>query len=350
MSEHRSFSPWTSPHPPRRVLVIRFHALGDVALMLPAAVHLAQRWPGAEIDILTCAPADSLAESLTPFHRVYTMPGGSGRLNRFLIGLRTGLSLRGRNYDLVMDIQRNAVSRLIRLMINPASWSEFDRYSPRSARDRVLSTIALGGVAGGVHEIPVPISEERTAKARDLLVREGWDGSTRLVVFNPAGLWETRNWPLEGYVELYRLWSMREPVRILVLGTDRVKEKGAFIARQSGTSVINLAGKTTPGEALAVLQHAALIVTEDSGLMHMAWAAGVPIVALFGSSRSDWSAPGGNRAVCMDSSDLECGCCMKEVCRFGDIHCLTRRSPQAVLDAAIGLLERNGTQSQPAIV
>ena len=350
MTEQRSFSPWTSPNPPRRVLVIRFHALGDVALMLPAAVHLTRRWPDAEIDILTCAPADSLAGSLAPFHRVYTVPARNGRLGRFLTGLRTGLSLRRRRYDLVMDIQRNPLSRLIRIMINAPSWSEFDRYSPRAASDRVLSTIALGGAAGAVHEIPVPLVEGRTEAARELLEHEGWDGSTRLVVFNPAGLWVTRNWPLERYVELYRLWSMREPVCILVLGTDRVREQGAFFARQSGTHVINLAGRTTPGEALAVLRHAALIVTEDSGLMHMAWAAGVPIVALFGSSRSDWSAPRGNRAVCMDSSDLECGCCMKAVCRYGDVHCLTRRSPQAVLDAAFGLLKPSGTQSQPATV
>jgi ADP-heptose:LPS heptosyltransferase len=143
---------------------------------------------------------------------------------------------------------------------------------------------------------------------------------------------------------------MREPLNVLMLGTDRVREQAAFFARVSGMNIVNLAGRTTPGEALAVLRHAALIVTEDSGLMHMAWAAGVPIVALFGSSRSDWSAPQGDGSVCLDSSDLECGCCMQPSCRLGDVRCLARRSPQAVLDIATGLLARTRTPSQQAIV
>ena len=198
------------------------------------------------------------------------------------------------------------------------------------------------------HEIPVPLSETVSETALRLLGDEGWDGSTRLVVFNPAGLWESRNWPISSYVELYRLWSARENVRVLVLGTDSVRARGERIARESGMGVINLAGKTTAGEALALLRHAAIIITEDSGLMHMAWAAGVPIVALFGSTRSDWSAPQGDRSVCLDSTDLECGCCMQPACRFGDVHCLTRRSPRDVLEAAFGLLGRLHQESQPA--
>jgi heptosyltransferase-2 len=345
-SEHRSFSPWRASHPPRRALVIRFHAVGDVALVLPAAVHLSRRWPGTEIDILTCSPADTLAKAIPAFHNVLTLPQGSGRLMRVFISLRTGLSLRRRKYDIVLDLQRNYISRIIRLISGAPCWSEFDRFSPLPAPFRVLSTISRAGVTDPAQEIPVPFSEGVSEAARCMLTEEGWDGSTKLVVFNPAGLWETRNWPLSSYVELYRLWSMREQIRILILGTGRVKEKGAFIGRESGSSVINLAGRTTAGEAFAILRHAALIVTEDSGLMHMAWAAGVPIVALFGSSRNDWSAPQGENAVCMDSSDLECGCCMEAACRFGDVHCLTRHSPEAVLEAALGLTGRVHAQSQ----
>jgi ADP-heptose:LPS heptosyltransferase len=79
--------------------------------------------------------------------------------------------------------------------------------------------------------------------------------------------------------------------------------------------------------------------------MHMAWAAGVPVVALLGSTRSDWSAPQGDRAACLDSADLGCGCCVEPACRFGDVHCLRRRAPNGVLDSALALLARIHTQS-----
>lgn len=348
MVERRSFSPWDSRDSPPRVLLIRFHALGDVAIVLPSAVHCARRWPASTIDMLTMAPAAGLAEAVPVFHTVLTIPAASGRAGRILSAVRTGLSIRRRKYDLVIDLQRNYVSRLIRMISGAPSWSEFDRFSPLPAPARVLSTISGAGLESPRHEIPVPVSVRATETALRLLTGEGWDGSTKLVVFNPAGLWQTRNWPISSYVELYRLWSAREHIRVLVLGTDRVRERGERIARGAGMHVINLAGKTTAGEALAVLRHAAIIVTEDSGLMHMAWAAGVPILALFGSSRSDWSAPQGDLAVCMDSADLECGCCMEPACRFGDVHCLTRRSPRDVLEAALELLGRVHRESQPA--
>jgi ADP-heptose:LPS heptosyltransferase len=264
---------------------------------------------------------------------------------RVIGAIRIGLSLRKQKYDLTIDLQRNRLSRIIRIVSGAPSWSEFDRFSPLPAHARVISTLALAGIGNPAHEIPVPCSESASKRGRRILEEAGWDGSTKLVVFNPAGAWATRNWPLSRYVELYRLWSMHEPVWVLVLGTDRLREKGSFFAREGGMNVINLAGKTTAGEAFAVLRQAAVIVSEDSGLMHMAWAAGVPIVALFGSTRSDWSAPQGERAVCLDSADLECGCCMEPACRFGDVHCLTRRTPDGVLDSALALLARIHTQS-----
>ena len=345
-NERRSNLPWTGPDPPRRALLIRFHALGDVALVLPAAAHLARRWPATRLDLLTCSPGDSLAVVTGGFGAVHTLPPGRGRIGRVLSAMCMGLSLRRRKYNLVIDLQRNHLSRLIRLICGPSSWSEFDRFSPLPAPVRVISTLSSAGIPDPLHEIPVPFTMESASAALRILGDSGWDGSTRLVVFNPAGLWETRNWPLSHYVELYRLWSLREPVRILALGTERIREKMAAISRETGGAVINLSGRTTPGEAFAILPHASVIVTEDSGLMHMAWAVGVPIVALFGSSNTVWSAPRGERAVCLDSSDLECGSCMASRCRFGDVRCLTRRSPGEVLESALALLDRVQATSQ----
>jgi len=83
------------------------------------------------------------------------------------------------------------------------------------------------------------------------------------------------------------------------------------------------------------------VLSEDSGLMHMAWVSGTPVVALFGSTRSDWSRPLGPRSVFLDSSDLSCGACMQATCRRGDVFCLSRRSPEEVFARAVSLLEQS---------
>jgi ADP-heptose:LPS heptosyltransferase len=72
--------------------------------------------------------------------------------------------------------------------------------------------------------------------------------------------------------------------------------------------------------------------------MHMSWVSGVPTLALFGSSRGDWSRPLGPRSLCLDSSDLECRFCMEEECRYGDVRCLTRRDPREVAELAFRLM------------
>ncbi len=102
---------------------------------------------------------------------------------------------------------------------------------------------------------------------------------------------------------------------------------------------MNLAGQTTASQALAIVQAAQLVISEDCGLMHMAWVSGVPTLALFGSSRHDWSAPLGPHSRCLHSGDLPCGACMDASCRFGDVHCLTRYTPEFVVEQAEELVQ-----------
>ena len=134
--------------------------------------------------------------------------------------------------------------------------------------------------------------------------------------------------------------------KFLVLGTEQIREKANFLKKNLGDKLINLVGKTTPSEAFAILQKAELVVSEDSGLMHMAWVAQVPVVALFGSSRSAWSKPPGRWSVCLDSSDLDCGECLQPACRFGDVHCLSRYSTGFIVETARKLLEEKNQSGE----
>jgi ADP-heptose:LPS heptosyltransferase len=204
----------------------------------------------------------------------------------------------------------------------------------------VQQTIERTGLR--IPAIPIPPSFPSTVlrAAGELLDAHGRDASKRLIVINPAGLWPSRNWPVDNYVLLCKLWQDREPVQFLVLGTQRVIPTAELLSHTIGKSVINLAGRTTLAEALPLLRLADGMVTEDSGLMHMAWAVGVPLVALFGSSRHDWSAPPGEHVVCLHSGDLDCGACMQPTCAYGDTHCLTRYTPGFVLEQAFTLLHR----------
>jgi ADP-heptose:LPS heptosyltransferase len=128
------------------------------------------------------------------------------------------------------------------------------------------------------------------------------------------------------------------PVKFLVLGLPGLRSKAEYLRRELGENLLDLVGRTTPAEAFALVRESDLVLSEDSGLMHMSWVSGVPTLALFGSSRGDWSRPLGERSLSLDSSDLECGFCMEAECRFGDVRCLTRREPREVAELAIQLM------------
>jgi ADP-heptose:LPS heptosyltransferase len=97
--------------------------------------------------------------------------------------------------------------------------------------------------------------------------------------------------------------------------------------------------KTTIEQSFALVKEAKLVISEDSGLMHMAWTLGVPTFALFGGTRSDWARPLGKYTDFVDSSDLSCGNCMLKVCKYEDNHCITRYTPEFIFDRVSRLLE-----------
>lgn len=105
--------------------------------------------------------------------------------------------------------------------------------------------------------------------------------------------------------------------------------------------MINLVSKTSPVEAFAIIQKVKFVLSEDSGLMHMAWVSGVPTLAIFGSTRSDRATPLGRHTFLLHSSDLACGNCMLEKCRFGDNRCLTRYTAEFVFTKALELINAN---------
>jgi heptosyltransferase II len=335
--ETQSFKPWNRPEPPSRILVIRLHAIGDVALTLPSIRGVRTIFPTSVIDMLTLAATAPLLRDAQIADEVLEFPPAGGRAERAIAAVRAGLDVAGRHYDLIVDLQRNWVTRMIRRIASPRAWGEFDRFSPRPAAERVRRTFEQSGCPGIQPLFGTSTSNRMWEEAGRLLERRGYDPSIRLVVLNPAGLWKTRNWPVDRYVDLARKWKQRETVQFLLLGTDRIREAASRIRHGLPDAAINLAGETSLELANALLGYADVVISEDSGLMHLAWAQGIPMVALFGSSRHVWSAPTGNRVRVFHSGDLPCGQCMQPECAFGDVRCLSRWSADEVLAAALEL-------------
>lgn len=334
--------PWRRAAPPKRILAIRLQAMGDVVITLPYLRALERSLPTTDIDFVTRQEDGDIPRALLLFRRVYQLRGGRSERRQLLLMPLLAPRLLGCRYDVVLDLQNNRVSRAIRQLVSPRAWAAFDRESPLAAGERTRRTIEAAGFSVAHVEANLPLRDP--SLGLDVLRCAKWDPARDLVVLSPAGAFASRNWPIERYARFAELWRQRHSAQFAIVGLDSLREKAAALeATLGGDDLLNLVGETTPSQALAIVQRASLVLTEDCGLMHMAWVTGVPTLALFGSSRHVWSAPLGDHALCLHSGDLACGACMESTCRYGDVHCLTRYSAEHIVDQAEALIARAAT-------
>ncbi|HEX6939825.1 MAG TPA: glycosyltransferase family 9 protein [Longimicrobiales bacterium] len=333
--------PWRGTHPPRRILAIRLHALGDTVLTLPYLQALRRALPDATLDFLTREEVADIPRGVDLFDRVFAFGGGRDPRRMWLAALALAPRLVARRYDVVIDLQRNRLSRALRMLMAPRAWSEFDRLSPRLAGERTRATIEAVGF--GPLDVYPDVSPREPELGVDALRAAGWDGAGDLVVLNPAGVFPGRSWPIESYVRFARLWLEREsgPTRFAVLGLGAIAEKARALKRRLGDDLLDFTGRTTPLEAFAIVRRARLVLTEDSGLMHMAWVAGAPTLALFGASPAHWARPHGSHSDCVNACRRTDGACVAAGrCHAGPPSCLEHVTAEAVVERASALVRR----------
>jgi heptosyltransferase II len=335
-----SARPWKSKSPPRKILIMRFQALGDTIITLPYLLSLKRQYPNCLLHLLTREEVSPIPKGVELFDRVVAIKGGRNAKIQFILSMLLLPMLWLQRYDAVLDLQNHKMSKILRILLFTKAWAQFDTTSPISAGERTKQTIEalwkwkVNIFSNFIIKVEVPW--------QSLLMNSGWKQDHDLVVLNPAGFFSSRNWPLENYIAFAKQWleQINPKTQFVLLLLPTIKEKAAYLAQALGESCINLTGKPNQVEAFAILQRCKFVLSEDSGLTHMAWVQGIPTLALFGSSRKDWSSPQGDWSACLDSSDLECGPCGLEVCKFGDNRCLTRYSPNFVLNRGRKLISK----------
>ncbi|MDP9044764.1 MAG: lipopolysaccharide heptosyltransferase II [Pseudomonadota bacterium] len=175
--------------------------------------------------------------------------------------------------------------------------------------------------------------------------------SGRFWVFAPgAEFGPSKRWPPARYAELARVLHDRTGLPVLLLGSAQEAALCEQIAAQAGGACRVLAGRTALTEAMALIAQARGMVSNDSGLMHVAAAFGVPQAAVFGSTSPQHTPPLNPRArvVWMKAElGLDCAPCFERTCRYGHYRCLTG-VPVARVDAALAAgLEEGGAEPVP---
>lgn len=330
--ERRYQRAWNQVHEPSRILLIRLQAIGDAVAALPVAAGLRARYPRAHLALVIGSRAAAVGQTSRWFDEVFTLDLAGGWTSRMREAARLGRTQRGR-WDIVLDLQRNDESRMVRRRIGAPAFGEMDRFSAHHGLERTLRAVTGAGLE--VEPLLVPhLKTELIAAARARLEAAA-PGSETFVLLNPAGCFATRRWPVERWVELASRFPL--PATFVVSGLERVRDLAERLAAAK-VPLVDLVGRSDLAQGLGAVAACDLVVSEDGAFLHAAWCGGVPTVALLGSTRSDWVRPLGPHARYRGSEDLSCGGCMAATCARGDLLCLERIGVDEVVGLALEVL------------
>jgi heptosyltransferase-2 len=213
---------------------------------------------------------------------------------------------------------------------------------PAAGRDRHLARqyLDLAAQLGAEPQAPLdpllPIGTDEREYAALLLASIGVKGSECIALCPGATYGETKRWPLVRWIELARILGGRG-WKLLILGGKKESDLGRRIAEPVGNRVRDMSGKLSIRGSLATMASLAGAVSNDSGAMHLAAAAGCPVIGLFGSTNPDWTGPLGERSRVIGLG-LPCSPCYARTCPT-EIECLRDLTAARVAEETDRLIE-----------
>jgi len=261
--------------------------------------------------------------------------------------LRSLRWMRAQNFDWVIDLQCLARSGAFAWLANGQFLIGLDevREGARGFYDVAIRrasfhTHAVDWYLAVLPRLGVPVHNhftwlpERPAIAAAIQSKWQTDGA-RWIAIQPGARWENKRWPVEHFAELIRLLAKKFPdTRFAILGAAEDKPLGEMILRAEPQRSLNLCGETSLPEMIEWLRLCELMVTNDTGPMHVAAALGKPLVALFGPTEPRRTGPYGHLENAL-RLDLPCSPCLKSHCTYEKPdECLKAISPATVFEFA----------------
>jgi len=369
--------------PPQRLLVRGVNWLGDAVMTTPALIRLREKFRGARIALLVpeklrelwmLHPAVdevigfaagegllSVSRKLRPgkFELALVLPNSPrSALEVWLAGIpqRVGYARPWRNWLFTQTVgcrsghvqmRKRTAGEIRQLISQPAARRETRTSIPNSAHQlhEYLHLVqALGASAEPMAPCLVITAAEEEETARKFGLIDALKDAKPILGLNPGAEYgPAKRWPVEKFVAASQAIQQQTNCVWVILGGkgEQPLAEEIYSALRTPHSALNLAGKTSLRELMSLLKLCRVLLTNDTGPMHVAAALGTPVVVPFGSTSSELTGPGlpGDPRHRLLKSDVSCSPCFLRECPI-DFRCMngitSERTIEAVLQAAAG--------------
>jgi lipopolysaccharide heptosyltransferase II len=335
-----------------KILILKPSSLGDVVQALPVLRLLKLHLPASKIfwwidtKLAPLIEGDPDLAGVVHFHRQrWAAPRHWPEIVRSIWWMRR------QGFDWVIDLQSLMRSGIFAWLANAKLTVGLDepREGARGFYDLLVQrpsrqTHAVDWYLKVLPALGIPVHwnfqwlPKRPALAEALQQKWRTNGA-RWVAFQPGARWLNKRWPAEYYAQVLReLAAERPDLRFAVLGSDNERALGETISKAGGARCLDLTGRLSLPEMVEWLRGCELLVTNDTGPMHVAAALGKPVVAMFGPTTPHRTGPYRQLDHVLQLP-LPCVPCLKSRCTYEKpFECLRALPPSAVLEAAMARL------------
>jgi heptosyltransferase-2 len=333
-----------------KILIIAPSWVGDTVMAQPLFMRLKERDPNVLIDVFAPAWVAPILRRMPEVHDVSTNPFAHGEL-KLRARWKLGRAIARLGYEQAIVLPNSLKSALIPFFAGIPRRTGFvgemrygllndARQLDKQAYPLMVERLALLACPAG-EPLPRPIPHPRLAVSEtQRLATLGKlaisDARPAIALCPGAEYGPAKRWPEAHFAALARSLETRGYQTWLV-GSAKDQAIGEAIVSKSGGACRNLCGQTSLDEAVDLLASSTAVVTNDSGLMHVAAALDKPMVALYGSSSPGFTPPLSDKARIL-SLNLACSPCFQRECPLGHLDCLRKLAPEAAMEALATML------------
>jgi heptosyltransferase-2 len=327
-----------------KILVVGPSWVGDMVMAQSLFIALKNTHPNCQIDVLAPAWTLSLLERMPEVNKAIAMPLSRGRFG-LVERIKLGFSLRPGNYDQAILLPNSWKSAIAPFFANipvrtgyigECRWGLLND-ARKLDKNRLTMTVqrfvALGLPADTSMppECPKPALTISKDRQQAVIDKFKLTPAPEILALCPGAEYgPAKRWPIEHYAEVAK-HKLDQGWQVWLFGSEKDKADSEQINKAALGLCTDFTGRTSLAEAVDLMSLANTVVSNDSGLMHVAAALDKKVIAIYGSSDPGFTPPLNDKAEII-SLNLECAPCFKRDCPLGHTHCLTGIMPERVLE------------------
>ena len=331
-----------------RILIRTTNWVGDVVMTLPALEAVGACFPDCHVSVLAKPWVAPLLEGHPAVDDIIIHKGSKGVFSGPLNIFRLTTGIKKLNFDLAILFQNAFEAALIAalsgikhrvgfgtdlrgFLLTDIVPMRFDHKKDHQV-GYYLDVVKHLGCSCESKDPQLYVSEENNIKSEKVLDGMGIKKEDIVLGLSPGAIFgPAKRWPPDRFAMIGDKAVKEWNAKVIVLGSSRENEICNEVAEKMIRRPVNLCGMTGLGEAMGIIRRCNFFVTNDSGLMHVAGALKVPLVAIFGSTNPYATGPRGSQAIVI-RHETECSPCLKPECP-SDFHCMLDISPEEVWEA-----------------